>query len=415
MKLPALEKAKVFGKTVFLRADLDVPLSENGRQMTDDRTQRTEDRKIEDDTRLVAGLLTIEYLLKHSAKVVIAGHLGRPKGIDKSLSLQPVAYWLQGHLDPDLSGERSQWDLSSLSAPRNDKNTVKEIKMGEFQGWQLGDNLFLLENLRFYKGEQDNDSEFTKKLASLADVYVNDAFAVSHRKHASIVGVPKYLPHFVGFRLQKEVEVLSGVLEQPKRPLVVVIGGAKIETKLPLVEKMRDFADYVLVGGKIAKDFTVILKVQHEKVKNRKATLFVADLREDGFDITPKSIDKFLQIVSLAKTVVWNGPVGMIRSKVNPSTSSGLTLSGAPHRLVQGGVEWIKSQKSKVDTEEGTRELTKGIVRSKAYTVVGGGDTVGFLRNLGLLDKFSFVSTGGGAMLEFLSGEKLPGLIALLF
>ena len=365
MKLPALEKEKVFGKTVLLRADLDVPIKIQNSKF---KIQNS----VEDDTRLVTALPTIEFLLKHNAKVIITGHLGRPDGIDKNLSLEPIADWLaKGFKIYDL----------------------RFMKIGGFDGWKIDDNLFLLENLRFYKGEEDNDQEFARRLARLADIYVNDAFAVCHRAHASIVGIPKYLPHFAGLHLQEEVKILSGVLENPKRPLVVIIGGAKIETKLPLVEKMRDFADYVLVGGKIAKELTEILKAQHQEFEKRKATLLVADLNPDGFDITSKSIDSFLQIANLAKTIVWNGPVGLISSALIHSTSSG--------------------QISKLDTERGTWELAHGIIKSKVYSVVGGGDTVGFLRQLRLLDKFSFVSTGGGAMLEFLSGKNLPGLIAI--
>ena len=374
MKLPALEKAKLFGKTVFLRADLDIPLSAIS-------NQQSAIRGIEDDTRLKAALPTIEYLLKHGAKVILAGHLGRPKVLNnesgimnQEFSLLPVAKWFAKRFNHDS------------------KFIIHNSNFGEFDGWELSDNLFLLENLRFYKGEENPTTasglKFAKKLSSLADIYVNDAFAVCHRAHASIVGVPKYLPHFAGLHLLEEVKVLSGVLENPNRPLVLIIGGAKIETKLPLVEKMADFADYVLVGGKIAKEFTEILKTQNQN-KSRKAALLVADLNQDETDITPKSIENFLQIINLSKTVVWNGPVGLINSE-------------------------FRIQNSELDTERGSRQLAEGIVRSKAYTVVGGGDTVGFLRNLGLIDKFSFVSTGGGAMLEFLSGKKLPGL-AILF
>ena len=354
MNLPSLEKAKVFGKTVFLRADLDVPLSAISHPSTPLRTsQPSAISEIEDDTRLKAALPTIEYLLKNGAKVIIAGHLGRPKGIDKSLSLEPIARWF------------------------SIKYKVLSIKYGKrkgFDGWELTDNLFLLENLRFYKGEEANDQDFAAKLISLANIYVNDAFAVCHRAHASIAGMPKFLPHFAGIHLREEVRVLSSVLENPKRPLVVIIGGAKIETKLPLVEKMRGVADYVLVGGKIAKEILPFLKEKSQ-------TLFVADLNPDGFDITPKSTDDFLKIVNTAETIVWNGPVVYVEIK------EGL---------------------------EGSRKLAEGIVKSNAYTVVGGGDTLGFLKKLGLLDKFSFVSTGGGAMLEFLSGKSLPGIIAII-
>jgi phosphoglycerate kinase len=394
MKLPALEKANVSGKTVFLRADLDVPLETQNSKL---KTQNF----IEDDTRLKAGLPTIEYLLKNGAKVIIAGHLGRPEGIDKSLSLEPVTHWLNchpefilqqaqdGELAESISGSRSSGDempksIRQAQDPEFTEGLVRhdmiKTKLGDFDGWELSDNLFLLENLRFYKGEEDNDWGFAKKLASLADIYINDAFAVCHRAHASIVSVPKYLPHFAGLHLQEEVRVLSGVLENPNRPLVLIIGGAKIETKLPLVEKMRDFADYVLVGGKIVKEITPLLK-SNPKATNKKGTLLIAYLNQDGFDITKENVDEFLKIINTAGTIVWNGPVGYVEIK---------------------------------EGTYGSRKLAEGIVKSKAYTIVGGGDTLGFLKHLGLLDKFSFASTGGGAMLEFLSGKKLPGIIAIL-
>jgi phosphoglycerate kinase len=357
MKLNILNEARVSGKTVFLRADLDVPLSKVN---------------IEDDTRLLAWMPTLEYLLKNGARVIIAGHLGRPtkqfsifnfqfSKTEEEFSLRPIAEWL---------GKRFKiYDLRF-------KNLYG------FDGWEIGQNVFLLENLRFYKGEEENDKEFAKKLASMVDVYVNDAFAASHRVHASIVGIPNYLPHFVGFRLLKEIEVLSKVLNNPERPLVIIIGGAKLETKLPLVEKMHHFADYVLVGGKIAQETKSLLKIQHEKLKGIKSVLLVGDLNESGFDITSKSIGNFVQTIGLAKTIVWNGPVGFVENQEDDSTI-------------------------------GSRKLAKAIVNSKIFCIVGGGDTLGFLKSINLLDKFSFVSTGGGAMLEFLSSGKLPGIEAL--
>ena len=353
MKLCLLKNANVSGKTVFLRADLDVPLSQ---QKTNNRQQT----KIIDDSRLLAWMPTLEYLLKNGAKVIIAGHLGRPKGVDKSLSLNPVAKWISNKLK-----------IENLK--------LKKINLGEFDGWEVLPSLFLLENLRFYEGEEKNDEEFAKKLAGLADVYVNDAFAASHRKHASIVGVPKHLPHFAGFRLEKEIEVLSKVLKDPERPLVVLIGGAKLETKLPLVEKMHHFADYVLVGGKIAKETQSLIKVQHEKLNSAKSMLFVGELNKNETDITDESTENFIQVINLAKTIIWNGPVGYVENK-------------------------------KEDSARASRKLAYAIAKSKEFSIVGGGDTLGFLRNIGLSEEFSFLSTGGGAMLEFLSDNKLPGI-----
>lgn len=365
MNLPLLEKAKVSGKTVFLRVDLDVPLSKF-------KVQNSEFR-IEDDTRLVASLKTIEYLLKHNAKIIISGHLGRPKPVHQALgvrrqefSLLPVAHWF----------------VKTLK--HNSQFIIHASKLGEFKGWEIGHRLFLLENLRFYPGEEANDPGFAKKLASLADIYVNDAFAMCHRNHASVAGVPKFLPHFAGLRLQKEVETLTWVIENPKRPLVVIIGGKKIETKLPLVEKMRRIADYVLVGGKIASESKVLVKVQHEKIVGHKSVLIVADTNVKGFDITEKDAENFLQIISLARTIIWNGSMGIIGTK-----------------------------RQNLSSEAGTKKIAEGILKTTAYSVVGGGDTVEFLNKLRIINRFSFVSTGGGAMLSFLSQKFMPGLKAL--
>ena len=343
--LKSVKDADVNNKTVFLRADLDVPIKSG---------------EILDTTRLKTWLPTLEYLLKSEAQVFITGHLGRPKYEDEKFSLKPVAEWIKKSLGLH--------------------NELKVVDIKGFKSWKITGNVFLLENLRFYKGEEENDKKFSEKLASLAEIYVNDAFASSHRAHASIVGVTEYLPNFAGFRLQKEVKVLSGILENPKRPLVVIVGGAKIETKLPLVENMYYFADYVLVGGKIAKEMGVILKVMHEKTTERNSSFLVADLTEDKKDITKNSVKNFLQIIDNAQTVVWNGPMGVTEEE---------------------------------DSSESTRDLALGILKSKVYSVVGGGDSLSYLRKQNLLSKFSFVSVGGGAMLEFLSGNKLPGLEAL--
>ena len=369
MQLPLIKNAKIEGKTVFLRADLDVPLSEI-------RNPKSEIRTIEDETRLKASIPTIEYLLNQNCKVIICGHLGRPKGIDKSLSLEPVAEWFF----KELKIRSANWPDELKLKIEN----LKLIKLGDFDGWEITDRIFLLENLRFHPEEERNDLEFSKKLASLADIYVNDAFAMCHRNHASIVGITKFLPRFAGFHLEKEVTNLTLAMENPKRPLVVIVGGKKIETKLPLVEKMHKIADYVLVGGKIAEESKALAKVQHEKILGQKAVLLIADANPDGSDITNKDAENFLQIVNLAKTIVWNGSMGII--------------GGKSENLV---------------SEKGTKKIAEGILKTNAYTIVGGGDTVEYLNKLGVLNKFHFASTGGGAMLAFLSGEKLPGLVAL--
>jgi len=365
INLPDLRTAQVNDKKVFLRTDIDVPLSQ---QTTNNKQQTT----IADDTRLRDSLETLKYLLDNEAQVILAGHLGRPEGVDQKLSLKPIAQWFAEELGI--------------------KNYDSRIKnLNGLDGFEISDKLFLLENLRFNNGEESNPTTrsgqvFSKKLASLADIYVNDAFASSHRAHASVVGIAKLLPHYAGFMLEKEIDTLSTLMDNPKRPLAVIIGGAKIETKLPLVEKMHEFADYVLVGGLIAEETKVLLKIQHEKVDppvgGRKSALIVADLVENETDITSKDAENFLQITNLAKTIVWNGPVG-------------------------------KTEGNEGNLEIGSAKIARGIIDAGVYSVVGGGDTIGYLKKIGLLEKFSFVSTGGGAMLEFLSGEKLPGIEAL--
>ncbi len=365
MNLPLLKNADVKGKTVFLRADLDVPLAEG-------ESGKGKAGRIEDDTRLKAALPTIEYLLKQNCKVIIGGHLGRPKGLDKNLSLESVAHWFFKKFEI----------LNSKFELKLKIENLKFVKLGDFDGWQIGENIFLLENLRFYEGEEKNDPEFAKKLANLAEVYVNDAFAMCHRNHASIVGITHLLPHFAGFHLEKEIANLTKAMENPKRPLVVIIGGKKLETKLSLVEKMHRIADYVLVGGKIAQETKTLVKVQHEKIEGQKSILLVADSTPDDLSITQNSLNNFLEIIPLAKTIIWNGTMGFISLE-------------------------------REDQFQATRKIAQAIINSKAYSIVGGGDTVEFLNRIGILDKFSFASTGGGAMLAFLSGEKLPGIETL--
>ncbi len=343
INLKKVQDLQAENKKILVRLDLDVPL-ENG--------------EITDDTRLKSSLETLTYLSLKAQKTIIIGHLGRPDGIDKNLSLKIVAEWFSKELGKEVS----------------------EITLGDFPAFEIGENIVLLENIRFYKEEEENSEEFSKKLASLADVYVNDAFAVSHRFHTSIVGVSKILPSFAGFRMQKEVEELSKILEVPVRPLTIIIGGAKIETKLPLVEKMHHVADYVLVGGEIAEHVKELAKVAHEKIEGKKSILLVADLTSDNKDISEVSTQNFIQVIENSKTIVWNGPMG----------------------------EFEKC------FDLGTREVAKSVASSNAYTIVGGGETIEFLKKEGLLSKIKFVSTGGGAMLEFLSGSKLPGLETLI-
>lgn len=339
INLKKIQDAPVDGKTILLRADLDVPI---------------DGEKIADDMRLKASLETIELLLPKVSKIIILGHLGRPEGANKKYTLEPVAKWYEREFQLPLDKYQSE----------------------SFAGWRLGEKVILLENLRFNSREESNEPEFAKRLSELGEIYVNDAFASSHRAHASIVGISKFLPSFAGLNLQKEVDELSKVIDGPRRPLTIIVGGAKIETKLPLVERMHEIADYVLVGGEIAEHVTELLRVAHEKISGQKSQLIVADLTSDKKDISESSSQEFVGVIGESKTVVWNGPMG----------------------------EFEKC------FDQGTRDIANAIVNGASYSIVGGGDTVAFLEKEGLINKFSFVSTGGGAMLEFLSGEKLPGL-----
>lgn len=330
----------VSGKRVFLRADLDVPLSNSNDKSPNSNTDVA--------TRLTNIKPTIEYLLGRGAKqVVIAGHIGRPKGPDPKLStrnlLEPIKKILNRNVE----------FLESFDA-------------AEFS------QVMLFENLRFWAGEIENDFEFAKNLTKMGNVYVNDAFGNSHRSHASMVALPSMLPHAAGLHLQKEVDELTRVLESPDRPLVAIVGGAKIETKVPVISNLSQIAQSVLVGGELPIE---INKTGQKFAEN----VVVATLTENQKDISGESQRSFAEIIKGAKTVVWNGPMGLFE---------------------EGYVD-------------GTLAVARAIAGSSAYSVIGGGDSTQFLGKEGLLSKFSFVSAGGGAMLEFLSGKKLPGLEAL--
>ncbi|KKW06057.1 MAG: phosphoglycerate kinase [candidate division CPR1 bacterium GW2011_GWC1_49_13] len=333
MKLRSLTDLKnLAGKRILLQGDLDVPVSEG---------------KIEEDYRLKALLPTLNFLLERKGRVLIIGKLGRPKGKkDPALSLQPVADWFSEKL-----GEKVEF-ISDLSGNPSSR-------------------IALLENLRFWEGEERNDSEFAKQLASLGEIYVNDAFANSHRNHASIAGVPRLIPAYAGLQLEKEVQELGSVLVNPARPLVFVLGGAKTETKMPLVPSFAKIADQVLLGG--------LLMFDRELEGTPKVT-FPVDAT-DAYDIGPETIRLFTKLIKEAQTVVWNGPVG----------------------------KWEDNR-----YELGTRAIAEELALLKEVkTVVGGGDTIAALSSFGLLSEMDYVSLGGGAMLQFLAGKELPGLAAL--
>ena len=346
----------VKNKRVLVRCGFNVPFDEKG--------------NILDDFRIRQTIPTIEYLVKKKAKVVLMSHLGRPKSWNmkhetwnKEFSLMSVALRLEKLLKrqikflPDCIGE-------------NVEKKIEKMKPGE---------VVFLENLRFYKGEIENNPKFAKSLAKLGDIFIQEAFGVCHRKHASIVGVPKYLRSGIGFLVEKEIKVLTQLQKKSKRPLVIIIGGKKVKTKAKLINKFLAIADKILLGHLIEKE----IKKKNIKLKApRKIIAPIDSLSEQGkdLDIGPKTLNLFKQEIFQAKTIFWSGQLGLTEQK---------------------------------KFSKGSLEMAKAIIKSGAYSIVGGGDTIAFLGKNNLRDKFDFVSTGGGAMLVFLSGEKLPGIEAL--
>lgn len=331
-------------KRVLVRCDFNVPLGDNN--------------QISDDFRIKKTLPTIEYLIKEKAKVILMSHLGDPEGkVAANLRLKPVQERLNKYLKKDVS-----------MAPDCVGEAVE--KMVAKMDW--GD-ILLLENLRFNPGEEANDEEFAKNLAKLADIYINDAFGACHRQHASLVGVAKFLPSGAGLLLEKEISVLTDFIKHPQKPVVAIIGGKKVETKAVLIDKISAFSDFVLVGGLLEKE----IKAKDIKLKYPEKIIDPVDEIGGGKDIGPVTIALFKEKIAGARTVFWNGPVGLTEDE---------------------------------QFQKGTKEIAKAIAESNVFSIVGGGETVDFLEQIGLADKFFHVSTGGGAMLQFLSGEKLPAI-----
>lgn len=381
-----LNNIDVNGKRVLLRVDFNVPL--------------TSDLKIVDDNRIIEALPTIEYLVSKNAKVILCSHLGRPDGtINPKMSLRPVEARLSKLLQKHIL----------FIEDVKDKDCVKMLNK-----MQAGD-IALIENIRFYKEEEENDAEFTKLLASLADVYVFDAFATAHRKHASTYGVAKLLPSAVGLLVEKEMDMFDKVLTEPEHPFVAVLGGAKVADKLPVIENLLDSVDTILIGGGMSYTFVKaiggevgkslidnksidIAKETLDKAKEKGVRIilpcdnygsedFSANAKRkcfssgffgkdfQGMDIGPHTTKCFKHVIKDAKTIVWNGPMGVY--------------------------EFPKFRR-------GTCKIAKYIAKSKAVSVIGGGDTVASVQDLGLENKITHISTGGGASLNLLQGKKLP-------
>jgi len=437
MKIKSIKQAKdLKNKTFLVRCDFDVPLEQKNKKT---KKQKNTEIVIADDVRLKACLPIIEFLLKKKAKIILMGHLGRPKGsVVPDLSLEPV----RDHLEKILN--------KNINFIKNFTLTAARHEMEEMRGGEIA----CLENLRFWISENKNDKKFANSLANLADIYVNEAFATSHRNVASIDVIQDFLPSFAGLNLEKEIENLSKVTEKPSRPLVVIIGGAKIETKLPVIDRFLAKADYLLIGGAIANNFFKVLgyevgksivdedyldeagrllqkseggflgnkfqipnnkfqinskfqipnsKFELKDIKKLKHKIILPiDVKIKGarsietkkleqvkktdkiLDIGSKTLNFYGRMIKGARTIVWNGPMGYFEEK---------------------------------EFSCGTFGVADHILKSRAKSLIGGGETAEALSQLVKNKKLPnriFVSTGGGAMLEFLAGKKLPGLKKIL-
>ena len=386
-----VEDIDVAGKRVLVRCDFNVPFDAEG--------------NITDPKRINEAMKTIKYLIDHKAKVILCSHLGRPKGeFNMKYSLAPVAEYLSMALGQEVKMAK---DVVGESA----KSIAASLQDGEVE---------MIENVRFHKEEEKNDPAFAKELASLAEIYVNDAFGTAHRAHASTAGVADYLPAVCGYLIQKEITIMGGALTEPKRPFVAILGGAKVSDKIGVITNLLDKVDTLIIGGGMAYTFMNALgysigtsicesdKVELAKdtmakakekgvkfllpVDNVVATEYKADAENKvvdsdqipdgwmGMDIGPKTCELFADAIKGAGTVVWNGPMGVS--------------------------EWDAFA-------NGTIAVAKAVADSGAISIIGGGDSAAAVEKLGFADKMTHISTGGGASLEFLEGKVLPGIACL--
>ena len=380
------------GKKVFVRCDFNVPMDEN--------------QNITDNTRIVAALPTIKYLLEQNCKIILASHLGRPKGEFKpEFSLKPVAKELSKLLNKEVIMAKDVIGEETIQKALN-------LKEGE---------IMLLENVRFHKEETDNNPEFAKKLASMAEVFVNDAFGTAHRAHASTAGIADYLPAVAGFLIEKELKFLGEAINNPERPLVAILGGAKVSDKIGVIDNLLEKVDTLMIGGGMtytffkAQGYEVgksiceldkldLAKELMEKAKNKGVKLMLpvdtkvgkeysADTESktvksteipadwEGLDIGEETIKLYSEELQKAKTVIWNGPLGVFEF---------------PQFAI------------------GTNAIAKVLADLDATTIIGGGDSAAAVKKAGLEDKMTHISTGGGASLEFIEGKKLPGIECLM-
>ena len=382
----------VKGKKVIVRVDFNVPLDENG--------------NITDDKRIVGALPTIKYLVDNGAKTILVSHLGRPKnGFEDKFSMRPTVDRLSKLLGIDVKLAK---DVIGEDAVKK----ASELKDGE---------VLMLENVRFHKEETKNDAEFAKSLSKLAEIYVNDAFGTAHRAHASTAGLANYLPAVCGFLIEKEIEFMGKALENPKRPFVAILGGSKVSDKIGVIENLLNKVDSLIIGGgmaytflkakgyeiggsiceddkvDLAKELMERAKKENVKLLLPVETVVAKEFKNDteyktvgsneigkewsGMDIGAKTIDIFSEEIKKAKTIVWNGPMGVFEF---------------PNFAV------------------GTKEIAKAVAESGAISIVGGGDSAAAVEQLGYADKITHISTGGGASLEFLEGKVLPGIDVLM-
>lgn len=383
----------VTGKRVIVRCDYNVPLNEAG--------------EITDDIRITSAMPTVEYLIERGASVILMSHLGRPKGTaDMKYSLSPVAARLSSLLKREVI-------FSSVPEVVNPdvRKTAGELKPGQ---------IMLLENVRFRKEETDNDPGFSKELADLADIYVNDAFGTAHRAHSSTAGIASFIPSVSGFLIEKEMEFLGNAVDNPKRPLLAIMGGAKVSDKIPVIENLLEKVDSLIIGGGMAytflnakgyevgrsileegmketalrvlkkaksKGIDILLPIDFHIAKefdnDTESSFTAADrIPSDwmGLDIGPDTINLFTEEINKSNTIVWNGPMGVFEM---PNFAGG------------------------------TEAIAKALADSKAVTIIGGGDSAAAVQQFGLAGRMTHISTGGGASLEFLEGKTLPGVAVL--
>jgi len=381
------------GKRIFVRADLNVPQDDNG--------------KIMDDTRIRESLATLKFLLERGAKVVLASHLGRPKGKEAIYSLRPVA--------------RALGKLLPFKVIMANDCIGPEV---EAQAYALKNGqILLLENIRFYKEETDNDPEFTKKLAALAEIYVNDAFGTAHRAHASTEGIAHHLPAVAGLLMEKEITILGKAILNPKRPMAVIIGGKKIADKMPVIDNLLNLANTIIIGGGMTYTF---IKAQGGNVGNsivddnkiNYCINVINEAKKKGVNLvlTVDTVvaDKFSNDANTQVVDIFNVPDGWEGLDIGPKTIEKIrtAIKGSGTIIWNGTLGFNEFEKFIV----GTREVAKAIgaeTEVGAITIVGGGDSAAAVAHLGLAREFTHISTGGGASLEMLEGKILPGVSAL--